>query len=123
MAQWLSLSYWSGRFDAEDLSLESASARIVAGADGRRFLHDHVAAPLQMPHNPIGRYPGREGLQIMDAPSAAKAERERDALGDIARLGGLELFVGHPYRLEQTGNEGKNADQGSGDGGRRLTGK
>jgi hypothetical protein len=55
------------------LSLEPASAWIVTAAGARRFLHDHESAALQMPHDPIGRYPRRECLGIMHALSAAKA--------------------------------------------------
>ena len=70
-------------------------AWIVAAAGARRFLHDHEAAALQMPHDPIGRYRGRKRLGIMDALSAAEAEGECNALGEIARLGRLEVVIGH----------------------------
>ena len=45
---------------------------------------------------------------------ATEAEGECDAISEIARLGRRELVIGHPHRLEQTGNEGKNAGQGKG---------
>ena len=48
-----------------------------------------------MPHDPIGRYPGRKCFGIMHALSAAEAEGECDALGEIAGLGRLELVIGH----------------------------
>lgn len=75
--------------------LETASARIVAGATNRGLLQDDKAGALQMPHDPTRRYPGRERLEIMDALSAAELKRECDAVGEIARLGGRELFMGH----------------------------
>ena len=68
-----------------------------------------------MPHDPIGGYPGRERLGVMDALSAAETEGECDAVGEI-RSGRRELVIGHPNRLEQTENEGKNASQGEDDG-------
>ena len=48
-----------------------------------------------MPHDPIGRYPGGERLKVMHALSAAEAEGESDAFGEIAKLGRLELVLGH----------------------------
>ena len=51
-----------------------------------------------MPHDPIGRYPGRKRLGIMHALSAAEAGGECDALGEIARFGRLELVIGHGGR-------------------------
>ena len=48
-----------------------------------------------MPHDPIGRYPRRECLGIMHALSAAEAEGECDALGEITGLGRRELVIGH----------------------------
>ena len=90
------------------LATGSPGAWIVAAADARRFLHDHEATALQMPHDPIGRYPRRECLGIMHALSAAKAEGECDALGEIAGLGRLELVIGHgrtiAARLERSKN-------------------
>ena len=38
------------------LATGSPGAWVVAAADARRFLHDHEATALQMPHDPIGRY-------------------------------------------------------------------
>ena len=78
-----------------NLSLEAASARIVATADARRFLHDDKAAALQVPDDPTGRYPGRERLGMMHALFAAKAEGKSDALGENATLGRLEVVIGH----------------------------
>jgi hypothetical protein len=49
--------------------LESASpcaTRIVATAQGRRFLHDNVAGALQMSHDPIGDNRGHVFIRVVD---------------------------------------------------------
>ena len=48
-------------------------------------------------------------------PHRSKCRTIRDRQG-----GRREFVIGHPHRLEQTGNEGKDAGQGSADGGRRC---
>jgi hypothetical protein len=63
-----------------------------------------------MPDDVLRGYRGREAIGIMDALAAAEQEREGDRFGDVAGVGGSELFVlvGHPQKVAQAQERSKN---------------
>jgi hypothetical protein len=92
------------------LALETAPARVVATAEGRRaFLHD-VAGALEVAHEPFCDDVPHKCVRVMPALAALKFQREGECGRQVFGIGGRELFVGVGLcpMLEQKANESKN---------------
>ena len=66
----------------------------------RRFLHDHVAASLQMSHQPVGDHSGHEFVRVVDPFSPAEFERESKGVRQVCGIGGAKgVVIGHRMNL------------------------
>ena len=99
-----------------ELALEPTPARIAARADGRRLLHHHVSAALQMPHDVIGGEIGHEFVAPVKVLSPVEPKSKRDGLREVAGVGGGELVVGHDRTITERGERSKNERAPPGDG-------